>query len=365
MSYRPGTAGLLEALSFVFIITIPRVYLSTGATVLERGGQFSWISVLLAGLYSGLGVYLLLYVFTRFPGDLFAVSQQLLGRAGAWLIGLYYFFIFWANGVLLLRQFAENTLTTALPNMDLGLVIAFYVVFTAHLCFLSLSGIARAAGLFLWYMVVLFLAICVLLLPYYNVYHLTPWQGHGIMKGLRLSIEAAGTNIGVIALLIMAPSFQSLRTIRAATVYGLGLTVSLRAFHTIVYLMVFGLSVCVEKLLPFFEMARMVYLSRYLQHIEALLIMIWVLSGLLAIAASMYVAMYMLARLLDLPTLRPFLPLMMLLTGSLALLFESVDKVLAADAIFAYISLIGLYVIPVILFLVTLIKARNKPCVRQ
>ncbi|MDR3588042.1 MAG: GerAB/ArcD/ProY family transporter [Negativicutes bacterium] len=365
MSYQPGVTGLFEALSFVFIITIPRVYLTTGATVLERGGQFSWISVLLAGLYSVMGVYLLLYVFTRIPGDLFAVSHQLLGRTGAWLISLYYFFIFWFNGILLLRQFAENTLTTALPHMDFQIVVAFYVIFAGHLCFLSLGGIARCTGLFLWYMVVLFLAICFLLLPYYNFYHLTPWQGHGVMKGLRLSLEAAGTNIGVMALFIMAPSFQNLRTIRAATVYGLGLSVSLRAFHTIVYLMVFGLSVSVEKMLPFFEMARIVYLSRYLQHIEAVLILLWVLSGLLAIAGSMYVAMYVLARLLSLPTLRPFLPLLMLLTGGLALLFESVDKVLAADALFTHLGLIGLYVIPAALFLATLLKARNKPCVRQ
>ena len=365
MSYRPGVAGLFEAFAFVFVITSSRSYLTSLSIYVEQAAQFAWLSVLLAGLFSGLAVYVLLYVFARVPGDLFDVSKQLLGRVGAWTISLYYLLIFWVNAVLLLRQFAENTLSTALPEMKFELIMAFYTIFATHLCFLSLSGIVRTSGLFLWYTVGVFFLICFLLLPYYNMYQLMPWQGHGISTGLKLGVTGAGTNLGVIALFVMAPSFQSLRTIRASAFYGLGLSVSVKSIHTLVCLMVFGLTVSIEKMLSFYEMARAVYLNRYLQHIEALLILIWVIVGLLSIAASMYVAMYILARLLDLPALRPFLPLMMLITANLAFLFESVDTVLAAEALYGKISLIGLYGIPAILWAVTFAKLRNKPCVRQ
>jgi hypothetical protein len=365
MSYRTGVAGLFEALSFVFIINIARIFLSGLGALIERGGQIVWLSVSLSGLSTVLVIYMLAYVFARFPGDLHAVCRRLLGGAGACLISLFYCFIFWANAVMLLIQYAENTVSTALPDMDFQVVVAFFAAFAAYACFLSLGGIVRAAGFFLWYLVVLFTLICVLLQPYYNVYELTPWQGHGVAMGLLLSLQAGSINFGVIALLVMAPSFQSLRTIRTAAVYGIGLEASLKVLHAISYIMVFGLAVGTEKKQPFFEMARMVYFGPNVQHIEALLILAWVVCGILSVAASLYVAMYSLARLLDLPALRPFLPLMMLLTINLGLLIPSAEIVMEVEAMFNKANFVGIYVIPALLFAVTMLKARNKACVRQ
>ncbi len=365
MSYRTGVAGLFEAVSFVFIVTIPRIFLPALGPILDRGGQLAWLSLLLGGLFAGLVIYMLAYVFARVPGDLHAVCRQLFGRAGACLISLFYCFIFWANAVLLLIQYAENALITALPDMDFQVVVAFFAAFAAYICFLSLGGIVRAAGFFLWYLAGLFVLICVLLQPYYNVYELTPWQGHGVAKALLLGIEIGSINFGVIALMVMAPSFQSLRTVRAAAFYGLGLATALKVFHVISYIMVFGLTVSAEKMLPFYEMARMVYFGPNVQHVEALLILAWVVCGLLNIAASLYVAMYILARLLDLPALRPLLPLMMLLTVGLGLLFPAADNVAKAEAMVGKANIVGLYVIPALLFAVTMLKARDKACVRQ
>lgn len=360
MSYRTGQAGVAEGLGLVFMITVPRVFLTAMTQVLEQGAQLGWVAVLLGGLYSLAMFYVLLFVMTRADGDLLAMARRLLGRPGSWLVGVFYLVLFWGHAVLLMRQYTENTLITALPHVNFQMVVAMYSAAIGLLLYMGFGAIVRSTYLFLPYLLFGLLMVCLFLIPYYNIYHLTPWRGNGLAAGLKLSVLAAGYNVGVIALIIMAPTFQSLRTIRAAGIYGLGISVAVKVAYMVAYVMVFGVAVGMERTMPFFEMARLVYLSRFLQHIEALLIIIWVVVGMTAVAVYLYIALYILSRLLGLPAIRPLVPLATLFTAVLAMLFESMDIIIVADGMFNYVSNIGLYVVPAALAAAALVKGRKK-----
>jgi spore germination protein KB len=364
MSYKPGQAGLAEGIGLVFILVVPRIFLTALAVTVTEAAQFSWISILLAGFYTFAAFSLLLFVAARLEGDLFAICQQTLGKAGAWLVALFYLVVFWGNAALLLRLYAENALLTALPEAKFEAVILWFALAIGMLVSMGWATIMRTSYFYLPYLLIGLLVICTLLSPYYNIYRLIPWQGTGLVQGLKASILSAGYDAGVLTLIIFKPSFQSLRTVRAAAFYGLVLSVGLKMFYTIAYILTFGTIVGSEKSMPFFEMARLIYLSRYLQHIEALFILLWVIAGMLAAAASLYVALYLLVRLLDLPALRPIVPLAVATTLSLAALPGSFEDVVEIDLLFTNISLAGLFILPPILFTVTLYNLRKKACTR-
>ena len=82
----------------------------------------------------------------------------------------------------------------------------------------------------------------------------------------------------------------------------------------------FGYAAGREKLLPFFEMARLVYLSRYIQRIEAIFILLWVIFGVLAIAVNIYMMLYIVTRIFNMPSLRPLIPLAVFIMAQLAML---------------------------------------------
>jgi hypothetical protein len=129
--------------------------------------------------------------------------------------------------------------------------------------------------------------------------------------------------------------------------------------------MVFGVSVGREKVLPFFEMARLVYLSRYLQRIEALFIMLWVVAGVLGIAVDVYMGLYLLTRLLHLPSMRPILPIVMIILVELGMMPPDIVTAIELEnlVISTYFK-IGLYVIPAILLITAWFKNRKKRKVR-
>lgn len=361
MSYQPGRMGIAEAIGLVFIATLPRVFLTTPAYGLSQANNLAWATVLIAWAASLAVFFLLASVTARWQGDLVAVSERLVGRVGAWLIGLYYALLFFLDAALLLRQFAENTIITALPNIEFNVVISWFMLFAVILIYFGLEGIARASYLLLPFIVAGILVVIVLLVPFYEPYRLLPWQGAGLGPTTVRGLLGGGLNVGILLLFVFAPQFQTANTIRVAAVYGGGLSVILKSAVIFFYLLTFGVAKGVEKTLPFFEMARLAYLSRYIQRIESLFIVIWVINGVLAIAINLYVALYIVARLLRLPTFRPIIPAAALALLNLASLPPDIaTTVKLDDLVIATIFNGGIYGIPFVLCLAAWLKGRRK-----
>ncbi len=361
MSYRPGQMGIAEGTALAFILTFPRVFLTTPVSHLDNSATLGWLSPLLAGI-TALGIFLLLHQATSgFSGDIINISQQLLGKPASWLIVFYGIFLFMSNVVLLLRQFAENTLLTALPSVEFAIVTLLYAAIAAISAYLGIEVIARASYLILPLIIVAILLVLLLLYPYYQFYNLLPWQGNGISKTISAGFGSAGLEFALFGLLVLRPAFQNNRTVRTSAVYGLGASTVIVSISILVFIMVFGVAVGREKVLPFFEMSRLVYLSRYLQRIEALFIIIWVVAGILGISANLYLTAYLFSRLFKLPSLRPIIPLLAITAVELAMIPSDVASVIELDRymVTTYYRW-GIYIIPAILITTAWFKKKKK-----
>lgn len=361
MSYQPGRMGMAEAIGLVLIVTLPRVFLTTPAVSLAETHNLAWATPLVAWMAPLAVFFLLAGVTKHLPGDLIAVSERLLGRVGAWFIGLYYILIFLIDAALLLRQFAENTIITALQHANYYVVISWFLLFAGILICFTLEGIARASYLLMPFVVAGILIVIILLTPFYEPYRMLPWQGAGLGPAMERGLMVSGLNLGVILLFIFAPQFQTANTIRVAAVYGGGLSAVLKSMVIFFCLLAFGVAKGIEKTLPFFEMARLAYLSRYVQHIESLFIVIWVINGILAITINLYVALYLIARLFRLPTFRPLIPAVAVVVLNLASLPPDIIATVKLDNLaIATIFNGGIFGIPLILCLAAWLKGRRK-----
>ncbi len=360
MSYQPGRMGVAEGIGLTFVVMLPRVFLTSPAVTISSVHNLAWTAPLINWVVT-LAVFWLLAKSTVHMGsDLYDVSRRLLGRPGAWVLALSYAALFILDAASLLRQFAENTLLTALPAAEFRLIIFWYILFAAVLVYFGIEGIARAAYLVMPFIVGGVAAVVLLLAPFYDVYRLFPWQGAGLWTAARRGLELAGLNFGVLLLLVLAPSFQKPSTIMTAAFFGGGVSALLRTLVILFFLLAFGVGVGMEKMLPFFEMSRLVYLSRYVQRIEALFIVIWVITGLLAIAINIFAALYLVARPLGLPSLRPLVPVIAMIVVNLAVIPSDIGAVVAADTRLVVLLSAGVYGGPLLLSAMAYRKGRRK-----
>ncbi|MDT8899929.1 GerAB/ArcD/ProY family transporter [Anaeroselena agilis] len=360
MSYQPGRMGVAEGIGLTYIVMLPRVFLTSPAVTISSMHNLAWIAPLINWVAALAVLYLLAGVTARVRGDLYTVSDRLLGRVGAWAMAIFYTALFILDAASLLRQFAENTLLTALPGAEFRMIIFWYILFASVLVYFGIEGIARSAYLMLPFIAGGVAAVIILLAPFYDFYRLLPWQGAGVGVAVGRGLELVGLNLGALLLFVLAPSFQKPATMMTAAFYGGGVSALLRTVVIFFFLLAFGVGDGMEKTLPFYEMSRLVYLSRYIQHIEALFIIIWVITGLLAIAIDIFVALYLIARPLGLPSIRPLVPAVAMIVVNLAVIPPDLSAVIKADGSLVLLLSAGVFGGPLLLVAVAYIRKRRK-----
>jgi len=359
MSYEPGKMGVAEGMALVFTTTFTPIFLSSPAVYVDQAATAVWLLPLITGFCGIAMIMVLLFLMQYVPGDLYAVSERLLGKTGARIITLYLIAAFFINTVLMLRQFAENTLLTAIPALDITVAIGWYALMAAIVIFVGIEPIARATYIVLPFGLTGFVFLLLFLYDKFDLHNLSPWLGTGLLPVFKTGIVASGLGIGAFILPVLAPAFQNLRTIRTATLLGFGLSAVFRAIILFVYTGIFSVAVGREKVLPFFEMARLINVNRFIQRVEAFFIVLWVIFGIATIAISFYVALYLLTRLFNLASMRPLVWTLAIVAAQLALLPSDVATVIELS-VFANSGLTaGLFAIPMILLVVALVKGRT------
>ncbi len=307
MNYRSGRMGMAEGIGLAYSISFPLVFLATPAIVSENAGPFSWVTPLLGSLAAGTLLWILQSLLARYGGDLFTLTQRLLGRLAVYPLGLFYLFAFFATASLWTRQFAENTLLTALPQAEFNTIILVYGLAAILLVYLGIEAMTRVTFLILPFAVAGLLLVFAGLSPEMRPLYLFPLLGNGLPSLLQPTLLFVGGSAPTVLLMLLAPAFQNARTIQAAIIFGFGGSAFIRSAANAVFVMTFGAAIAAEKTLPFYEMARLIYINRYMQRFESLFILLWVMAGVLGIAACLYGALYTLARLFRLPTPKPLL----------------------------------------------------------
>ena len=358
--YQPGKMGMADGAGLIFMFTLAIVFLTTPAAELAASAGLAWLQSWISGLTSLVMVGIIFYVFLHVPGDLFTVCEVLLGKWGARAVMVYFIGAFWGDHTLILRQYAEHTLLTALPFAEFSIVIAIYSLTAGLLVYIGIEGMARASYLLTPFVVVPLILALVMLYPFYNSSHLAPYMGMGIGTCFVNGLVMTGVNFGVLLLPILASSFQSVSTIARSALFGMGLFTALHSAAVLVYTMVFGVSMGQERVLPFFSMARTVYLSRYLQHLEAFFIVVWAVVGVITLVVDLFAGLYCLIRLGNLPALRPLIPIVGIGLMQLAMIPPDIYTAIELFHYIGYYYNIGTYAVPLLLLAALLIKRKGK-----
>lgn len=349
MSHKPGNMGLSEAAALVFAVGVTPVFLSIWSTVIDRAATAAWATPLITGLINLAALFAIFHVMARVPGDFHAVAATLLGPLAARILSGYLVVCFFVTAVLQIRQFAENTLLTALPEIDIATIMGWYGFAAAAAVYLGIEALARAARIVLPAGIALLAVGIAALAERFDIHNLMPWQGSGtpvLVNGL----ATTGVFLAAFILPILAPSFQNLATMKKAALLGLGMASVVRSFTLFVYVGIFSVAVGKEKVLPFFELARLVYLNRFVQRLESFFILIWVFAGMTMIAVNLYLSAHLLARLFALPTLRPVaVPLVIVAIQAAFFIPDLTTAIELSLVVEGQFQTVGVVAIPVVL----------------
>jgi len=350
---REGGVLLFTILGSMLFLQYPQYLISVGAGA-------SWQVAVLVTLFGIVITLPMVALGQRYPGiSLAEISLRAAGPALGLLLTLAVATWLFAAAVMTLRNFTETFVIAILPETPPSVLVLTGAVLAAYASYRGAEAIARTAYILLPLIAAGGLLVLLFSLPRVDTGLLFPFWGFGFDRTLMGSLYYASMSAEAIALLAMGYAFRDGRSLQHSSLRGI-LLFGLSAALTVVVLVgTKGPPAASQDPFPLFHLSRLVYLGRFLQRTEALIVMFWIFAAAIRLSALLHAATVSLAGALRLPDHRPLLVPLATIMMALALLPKDYVTVLRLDRDWLRPLGFAVLAVPALLWLLSLLRRKE------
>jgi len=337
-----------------FTVVVSTAVLIAPAITAKAAGRDGWICILVvATAYGLLSALVIIKLWQRFPDKTIIEYSQIIAGPVGKIIGAAYILWFIHINSVVVREFGDFILTSFMPETPL---VAFIVIL------LFLGSWATKCGLevicrvneFIFPLFALSVAgVFILVLQESEFSNLLPIMENGIKPILRGSWAPMAWRGEIIVVSMLLPYIDNRDKAGKHLAYSVILIGLILTLSTILSVAVLG-ELTGHLTFPFFELARCIKIGRFIERVEALILVMWVAGVTVKVATFFYIASLGMGQLFGLSDYRPVvLPLGLTLgVWSLELFESSILSIQWLGEIFPIYALIFEFVIPSVLLII-------------
>lgn len=360
MTYDEGHIGTMEGVLLLYATLTTKLFLQYPAFLVDAGGPAGWQVALVMT-----AVALVLYLPTvalarRFPGQaLCEIGEQVAGSFLGTILSLTISIWLLAEVTLTLRNVTENFIISILPQTPPSVLAGVLVLCMVYAAYCGIESVARTTRILFPVMITGLLVLMLFNLPRWVSGRLFPFWGHGLYATTSSGLLYAGMGADALALLVMGSVFRKPGHLRTSGLMGI-LLFGLTATATVALLVgVFGASDASQQPFPMFTLSRLVYLGRFFQRTESILVMFWFFAAAVRLGTLFHAAAIGITGCLHLPFYRPLLFPLAVLAGSLSLLPDDFMVVLRTDRDIMRPLGTAMFFIPLLLLVIAAIRRKG------
>ncbi|UKS26968.1 spore germination protein [Paenibacillus sp. HWE-109] len=262
---------------------------------INEAQQDAWIASIIAG---ALGLFIA-YVSTKlsllFPGrTIVQYSQDILGKWLGKLIMIPYFIQWYSVLGVILKEFSDFTILTLLPRTPIWILTITMVLLLMYMTYMGgIEGIGRCSellGPFIVLMIILILPLNIQVMDWTRILPIYTDTGIAhIFKGALTPLSF----FGEVCMLTMFISFMKKPTegpLRA--ILGLSVACFLLTVSSLFVIMVFGPGLSAKMAHPFFDMVRFISFGGFIENIDVVIVLIWVISVFIKMSLYFFISCY-------------------------------------------------------------------------
>ncbi|MBP2654735.1 MAG: spore germination protein [Firmicutes bacterium] len=361
-------AGRINLRQLCLLIFISKNYLDlTYLLVLTYppANQDVWLIVPLHFLFNLILMVPLYFLWLRFPQKTIVECGQLIaGKAAGLALGVLYIWYFIHQAALALSQFCEFLSTAIMPETPFIFFAVSLMLVSAYAVWHGLEVISRVAELFAP-MIIVSILIAVLLVSLsgnINLKALFPMLEKGFLPVVYGGFLSSCKSIELIGIAMLLPCLNRRKKAKAAIVCGLLLHSLFFLIIALTVLGTFGASEAKNTVYPFYDAIRLISVGRFIERVEIIYVMMWVLSAFIKVTLFYYLAVFGLSQL-RLKDYKPFvlpvgtiiIPLSLLVAPNIVELLE-----FTSYKIYPWYNLLFIFLIPAVLLVVALIRKKEE-----
>ncbi len=314
-----------EVSALFWICVLPSVFLLEPSMTIARAGTAAWLVKVGSGVVFFLLSLWMAVMVERYArragaftfGDFLAYH---LGKVGARCVLTVWAGLFMLHLILVLRTVAESTAKTALQQSEMSLPLVLLGGAMMVGARQDLTALLRTAYLLVLCAGGLALILALLLFPLHTPQLLLPWQGYGYGQTVREMFCDMGTWCAGTSVFLLLPMMRAEKGARRSLVQGVAAVMVIKCTVLLSALAVFGSVVGAERSFLFYEMAKLVHFSQYIQRVEAIFVCAWLMVVFLAMIVFVRIIVMLFMDVLALTDGRALIPLIISAASVCALL---------------------------------------------
>ncbi|WP_282941455.1 GerAB/ArcD/ProY family transporter [Paenibacillus sp. RC67] len=356
--------GVREVTSIGIIFIITKIFLPFPRSMTELGGTAAWMIVLIAMLLcplSWLGIRGVIKN-SKQGSSLITGTEEIMGPYVGTLINLSYFIFFFMITFIVLREFSEILATDILIKTPLTVILVSLLLPVSVVAHSGIEALGRISWLFLGLILSSLLVLLIGgLYTHAESDALAPLWGNG--KSIILSSGIIKTSLfsEMLVFGFLLPLMRKEQEWGRAGWWCMGVSSLILLSTVIVCLFVFPYPTISRINTPVFEISRIIISGRWIQRVEIIFLVVWLLCTVIKLAVGMYCSATTLSQILHLPKHRLLVFPLAILVYSFSILPESEMEAIALDRdILRNYGSIFSICLPILTWLVGMYRQRGK-----
>lgn len=360
--------GKISARQMVLLFITSRVILAITyfpAAKQAPANQDLWLAMLGSLPLAILLVIPVLVLARKYPQQtIVEYSQTIIGKLGGKIVGLLYLWFFLQQGAIVLRQFGEFMITALMPDTPLVVFLIGLTIMAAYAVRNGLEVISRFNEMFFPFILGSFLLIFILVTKDMDMEKLTPMFDDGFVPVLSGSLNMSCRYTEFAWFAMVYPFIEDSEKIKRAVRLGILVCGFQFVLNAVMVTAVIGYPMVKNLAFPVLEVARVVSVGNFLERMESIVMVIWVLGMLIKVALFYYVFVLGSAQWLNIQDYKPLvMPSGVIMAALALLLFANLQEMFdfMQPAICTPYTLIFIFLIPIILLFIEYLKAKSLP----
>ncbi len=321
MNVRDGHIGAREWTALVLMATGAKILNPSSVALTQYGKEATWLLSIAAGSVNLALISIVVRFMRDRPGS--GLLDVISAKSGKWLakgFALVLCIGMTGNGFINLRLLVDQAKIVTLPQTPVSVMMVCSLLLALYLAYKGIETLSRLSRVLLPWLFGAIGSVAVLMMNRYNFHLLAPWFGPGLLdvvwEGARHALYY-GEPFAMTALALFVRTQDEFeRGIRRGTIFA---TVAATLVITELQL-ILGSPGSERVAFPYLELSRMIYLNRFVQHLEGVYSAIWLLIAFTQVAIDLYLATFLFSQAFSVKRFRPLLLPMASLFFMLALM---------------------------------------------
>lgn len=354
--------GKLESISIILMVMINKLILNIPYYIVNLTGTGSLINILGIGLIDFLFVLAIVKLFQNFEtSDIIDVSEYLGGKFLKIAIAIISVLLFLLVSFITLLDFSNVLHKIYFSQFPMIYILSFFIIGVAIANFIGLRSISRITSFIIPIALFSILVTFAAIFKDLNITTFTPLLGESYKKTFLYGLTNTFSMYIIVYYYFLKPFLKEPKDFKKISLISYGISLILLILTIISMLTIFNSNSSNAPINSLFLLARQIELGTFLQRVDALFILLWILSIFCYLSFVVFVINSIIKKVTKISNEKMLtFSTCSILFGLCLIPFNIAELNFIEDVIYRYVILIFMLGIGIILLILSNIKLHRK-----